>query len=182
MGELRTHGEYPIDNPVQRGETQEKAAYAVSVDILLDLNRMRHQGFHKSRCVGLFTLGELSRINLGDHVNFDASTKWHLRHTDGAARMDTSLTKYLDKELRRPIRNSVRLREVRRTVDHDKELYDFSNAAKIADGGFKHAQQFNCPLARGELALIQANLIAHLPAEELTALLAKAAGEMNLVT
>jgi hypothetical protein len=96
--------------------------------------------------------------------------------------MDASLTEYLHKELRRPIRNSVRLREVRCSVDHDKELYDSSNAAKIADGGFKHGQQFNCHVARGELALIQANLIVHFPAKELTALLAKAAGEMNLVT
>jgi hypothetical protein len=127
-------------------------------------------------------LGELCRLNLGDHVNFDASAKWHLCHTDGAARMDASLTEYLDKELRRPIGNSVRLREMRCTVDHDKELYDSSNAAKIADGGFEHGQQFNCHVARGELALIQANLIVHLPAEELTALLAKAAGEMNLIT
>ena len=78
--------------------------------------------------------------------------------------------------------NSVRLREVRCTVDHDKELHDSSNAVKIAGGGFKHGQQFNCHLARGELALSHANLIVHLSAEELTALLAKAAGEMNLVT
>jgi hypothetical protein len=115
------------------------------------------------------------RLNLGDHVNFDASAKWHLCHTDGAARMDASLTEYLDKELRRPIRNSVRLREVRCTVDHDKELYDSSNADKIADGGFKHGQQFNCHVARGELTLIQPNRLAHFPAEELSALLAKAA-------
>jgi len=128
---------------------------------------------YRCRCVGPFTLGELGRLNLGDHVNFDASAKWHLCHTYGAARMDASLTEYLDKELRRPIRNSVRLREMRCTVDHDKELYDSSNAAKIADGGFKHGQQFNCHVARGELALIQANLIVHLPAEELTALLAQ---------
>ena len=96
--------------------------------------------------------------------------------------MDASLTQYLDKELRRPVRNSVKLREVRCTVDHDKEVHDSSNAAKIADGGFKHGQQFNCHVARGQLALIQANLIAHLAEEDLTALLAKAAGEMNLVT
>ena len=137
---------------------------------------------YRCRCVGLFTLGELCRLNLGDHVNFHASAKWHLCHTDGAARMDASLTEYLDKELRRPIRNSVRLREVRCTVNHDKEPDDSSNAAKIADGGFEHGQQFNCYVARGELALIHANLIAHLPAEELAALLAEAAGEMNLVT
>jgi hypothetical protein len=96
--------------------------------------------------------------------------------------MDAPLTEYLDNELRRPIRNSVRLREVRCTVDHDKEPYDSSDAAKITDGGLEHGQQFNCHVARGELASIQADLIAHLPAEELTALLAKAAGEMNLVT
>src|SRR5436853_1850117 len=136
---------------------------------------------YRCRCVGLFTLGELCRLNLGDHVNFDASAKWHLCHTDGAARMDASLTEYLDKELRCPIRNSVRFCEVRRAVDHDKELNDSSNAAKIADGGFKHGQQFNCHVARGDLTLIQANLFAHFPAEELTALLAKAAREMNLV-
>src|SRR5436190_1003278 len=88
---------------------------------------------------------------------------------------------HLHKVFRRPIRNSVRFREVRCAVDHDKELYDSSNAAKIADGGFKHGQQFNCHVARGELPLIQANLFAHFPAEELTALLAKAAREMNLV-
>jgi hypothetical protein len=62
-----------------------------------------------------------------------------------------------------------------------EELYDSSNAAKIADGGFKHGQQFNCHVARGELTLIQANLLAHFPAEELSALLAKAARQMNLV-
>jgi hypothetical protein len=96
--------------------------------------------------------------------------------------MDASLTEYLDKELGRPVRNSVRLREVRCTVDHDKEPDDSSNAAKIAGGGFEHGQQFNCHVARGELAFIHANLIAHLPAEELAALFAKAAGEMNLAT
>jgi hypothetical protein len=71
---------------------------------------------------------------------------------------------------------------VRCTVDHDKELYDSSNAAKIADGGFKHGQQFNCHVARGDLALLQANLAAYLSTKGLTILLAKAAGEMNLVT
>ena len=96
--------------------------------------------------------------------------------------MDASLTQYLDKELRRPVHNSVKLREVRCTVDHDKEVHDSSNAAKIADGGFKHGQQFNCHVARRELALIHADLIVHLPAEELAALLSEAAGEMNLVT
>ena len=96
--------------------------------------------------------------------------------------MDASLTQYLDKQLRRPIRNSMRLREVRCTVYHDKEPDDSANAAKIADGPLKHGQQFNCHVARGELGLLQANLIAHFPAEELTALLAKAAAEMNLVT
>src|SRR5439155_25827584 len=136
----------------------------------------------RCRCVGLLTVGELCRLNLGDHVDFDASAKWHLRHTDGATRMDASLTEYLDKELRRPIRNSVRLRDVRCTVDHDKGLYDSSNAVKIADGGFKHGQQFNCHVARGELALLQANLPAYLSTKGLTILLAKAAGEMNLVT
>ena len=145
---------------------------------IVDLSRVNY----RCLCVGLFTLGELCRLNLGDHVNFNASAEWYLCHTDGTARMDASLTEYLDKELRRPIRNSVGLREVWCTVDHDKELYDSSNTAKIADGGFKHGQQLNCHVARGELALIQANLIVHLPAEELTALLARAAGEMNLVT
>jgi hypothetical protein len=124
----------------------------------------------------------LRRLKLGDHVDFDASAKWQLCHTDGAARMDAPLAEHLNKEFRRPIRNSVRFREVRCAVDHDKELYDSSNAAKIADGSFKHGQQFNCHVARGELALIKANLLAHFAAEELTALLAKAAREMNLVT
>jgi hypothetical protein len=96
--------------------------------------------------------------------------------------MDAPLAEHLDKQLRRPIRNSVRLREVRRAVDHDKDSYDSSNAAKIADGGFQHSQQFYCDVARGYLALIHANLISHLPAEETTALLAKAAGEINVVT
>src|ERR1700686_3665187 len=101
----------------------------------------------------------LCRLKLGDHVDFDASAKWQLCHTDGAARMDAPLAEHLNKEFRRPIRNSVRFREVRCAVDHDKELYDSSNAAKIADGGFKHGQEFNCHVARGELTLIQANLL-----------------------
>jgi hypothetical protein len=96
--------------------------------------------------------------------------------------MDAPLTEHLDKELRRPIRNSVRFRETRCTVDHDKELNNSSNAAKIADGGFKHGQQFNCHVARGQLTLIQAYLVAHFPAEELTALFAEAAGEIILIT
>src|SRR5262249_54036580 len=37
------------------------------------------------RISGLVTFGELCRLNLGDHVNFDASAEWHLCHTDGAA-------------------------------------------------------------------------------------------------
>jgi len=129
----------------------------------------------------IFDTSDWCRLDLGDHVDFDASAKWHLRHTDGAARMDASLTEYFDEELGRPVRNSVRLREVRCTVDHDKEFHYSSNAAKIADGGFEHGQQLNCHVARSELALIHANLIVHFPAEKLTALLAKAAGEMNLV-
>ena len=96
--------------------------------------------------------------------------------------MDPSLAQYLDKELRRPVRNSVRLREVRRAVHHDKEPDDSSNGAKIADGRLEHGHEFNCHVTRGELGLIDANLIAHLPAEELAALPAKTAGEMNLVT
>jgi hypothetical protein len=96
--------------------------------------------------------------------------------------MDAPLAEHLDKELRCPIRNPVRFREVRRAVDHDKELYDSSNAVKIARGSFQHSQQFNRHMTRGELALIQANLTAHLPAEKLTAILAKAAGQMYLVT
>src|SRR3974377_331350 len=99
------------------------------------------RGDYRFRCVRLFTFGEPCRLNLGDHVNFDARAKWHLCHTDGAARMDASLTQTPDKESRRPVRNSVRLREVRCTVHHDKELHDSSTAAKIAGGGFKHAQQ-----------------------------------------
>jgi DNA-binding MarR family transcriptional regulator len=136
---------------------------------------------YRCRCVGLLTLGELCRLNLGDHVDFDAYAKWQLCDTGGAARMDAPLAEDLDKQLRRPIRNPVRFRELRRAVDHDKELYDSSNSAKIADGGFKHGQQFNCHMACGELALIQADLIAHFPTEELTVYLAKAAGEINLI-
>src|ERR1700716_596002 len=124
----------------------------------------------------------LCRLKLRDHVDFEASAKWQLCHTDGAARMDAPLAEHLNKEFRRPIRNSVRFREVRCAVDHDKELYDSSNAAKIADGGFKHGQQFNYHVARGDLALLQANLPAYLSTKGLTILLAKAAGEMNLVT
>jgi len=71
------------------------------------------------------------------------------------------------------------VREVRSPLTMTKRLYDLSNAAKIADGGL--ATPNHCPMARGELHLIQANLFAHFPAEELTALLAKAAREMNLV-
>ena len=127
-------------------------------------------------------MGERRRLDLRDHVDFDAGTEWHLRHTDGAARMDASLAQHLEKELGRPVRNAMRLREVRRTVHHDKEADDSSNAAKVADGGFEHGQQLECHVARGELALIQGDLTAHFPAEELAALLAKAAGEMNLVT
>ena len=93
------------------------------------------------RCVGLFglfTLGKLCRLNLGDHVHFDAYAKRQLCHTDGAARMDALLAEHLDKEFRRPIRDFVRFREVWCPVDHDKELYDSSNVAKIAHGNFEH--------------------------------------------
>ena len=72
--------------------------------------------------------------------------------------------------------------KLRRAINHDEKLYDSSNLIKIAHSGFEHSQQFNGHPSCGELALIQAILIVHLPAEELTALLAKAAGEMNLVT
>jgi formylmethanofuran dehydrogenase subunit A len=86
-------------------------------------------------------------------------------HTEGAARMVALLAENLDKEFRRPIRDFVRFREVWRAVDHDKELYDSSNAAKIAHGNFKHGQQFNGHLPRRELGLIQDNLITYFPAE-----------------
>lgn len=96
--------------------------------------------------------------------------------------MNASLTQHLHKELRRPVRNTVRVREVRSPVDHYEEPHNCTNAAKISDGSFQHAQHFNCYLARGELALIHANLITNLPAEELAPLLSKAPGEINLVT
>jgi len=32
-----------------------------------------------------------------DHVNFDARAEWHLRHTDGTARMDAPLAEHLNK-------------------------------------------------------------------------------------
>jgi hypothetical protein len=32
-----------------------------------------------------------------DHVNFDARAEWHLRHTDGTARMDAAVAEHLDK-------------------------------------------------------------------------------------
>ena len=86
-------------------------------------------------------MGELYRVNLGDHVNFDASTKWHLCHTDGAARMDASLTEYLDKELRRPIRDFVRFCEVRRAINYDEKLYDSSNVIKIAHSALEQCRE-----------------------------------------
>jgi hypothetical protein len=72
--------------------------------------------------------------------------------------------------------------EIRRTIDHDKKLYDSSNVIKIAHGGFEHSQQFNSHPSCGDLAFFQANLPAHLPTKGLTILLAKAAGQLNLVT
>ena len=67
----------------------------------------------------------LCRLKLGDHVDFDASAKWQLCHTDGAARMDAPLAEHLNKEFRRPIRNSVRFREVRCAVDYDNRALRF---------------------------------------------------------
>lgn len=96
--------------------------------------------------------------------------------------MDTPLAEYLDKQLGRPVRNLVRFHEVRRAVDHDIELHDSSNTAKITYSGFQHSQQFDCHMARRELCLIQTDLISHFPAEEIAAFLAKAAGKMNLVS
>ena len=59
------------------------------------MNRMRTIGSRKisdtndSEVIGVAALDylpwELCRLNLGDHVNFDASAEWHLCHTDGAA-------------------------------------------------------------------------------------------------
>jgi|GEM_PF-1996648 len=72
--------------------------------------------------------------------------------------------------------------EVRRAINHDQKLYDSSNVIKIAYSAFEHSQQFNCHPSCGDLALLQANLPAHFPAKGLTILLAKAAGQMNLVT
>jgi hypothetical protein len=72
--------------------------------------------------------------------------------------------------------------EVRRTIYHDEKLYDSSDVIKIAHGGFEHSQQLNSDASCGDLALFQANLLAHLPTKGLTILLAKAAGQLNLVT
>jgi hypothetical protein len=72
--------------------------------------------------------------------------------------------------------------EVRRAIYHDEKLYDSSNVIKIAHGGFEHSQQLNCHPSCGDLALLQANLLAHLPKKRLTILFTKAAGQMNLVT
>jgi len=95
--------------------------------------------------------------------------------------MDAPLAENLDKEFGRAVRDFMGFREVWRAVDYDKELYDSSDVAKIARGNFKHGQQFNGHLPRRELGSIQDNLVAHFPAEELTVLLAEAAGEINVV-
>ncbi|HXI26755.1 MAG TPA: hypothetical protein VNG71_23080, partial [Pyrinomonadaceae bacterium] len=58
-----------------------------------------------------------------------------------------------------------------------EKLYDSSNVIKIAHSAFEHSQQFNCHLSCGDLALF----LADLPTKGLTILLAKAAGQMNLV-
>jgi hypothetical protein len=76
----------------------------------------------------------------------------------------------------------VRFREFRRAINHDEKLYDSVNVIKIADSGFENSQQLNSHPSCGELALFHANLLAHLPTKGLTILLAKAAGQMNLVT
>jgi hypothetical protein len=57
---------------------------------------------------------------------------------------------------------------------------DSSNAIKIVHSGFEHSQQFNYHPSRGDLALLQANFLAHLPAKGLP-ILAKAAGQINAV-
>src|SRR5207237_9627218 len=95
----------------------------------------------------------LCRLKLGDHVAFEASAKWQLCHADGAARVDAPLAEHLNKEFRRPIRNSVRFREGGCAVDHDKELYDSSKAVKLAYCCFQHGEHFNFKLHRGELVL-----------------------------
>jgi len=46
---------------------------------------------------GLYTSTNLCCRKFRDHVNFDACAKWHLRHTDGTARMDAPLAEHLDK-------------------------------------------------------------------------------------
>jgi len=76
-----------------------------------------------------------------DHVD-SGSAKWQLCHTDGL-RDGCPVAETLNKEFRRPIRNSVRFREVRCAVDHDKGFTIFSNAAKIADAALSTAN-INC--------------------------------------
>lgn len=48
--------------------------------------------------------------------------------------------------------------------------------------GFEHSQQFNGHISCRGLALLQADLLAHLPTKGLATLLAKATRQMNLVT
>jgi hypothetical protein len=58
----------------------------------------------------------------------------------------------------------------------------FAGPERSQDRQWRLSARPTIQLPRGALALIQTNLVAHFPAEELTALLAKATGEMNLVT
>ena len=83
-----------------------------------------------------------------------------------------------------PIARAADAAAIRRSF---ARLTDSTPAARIgvkrAHAALRSARPIiQLPVARGELALIQTNLVAHFPAEELTALLAKATGEMNLVT
>ncbi len=45
---------------------------------------------------GLYTSTNLGCRKFRDHVNFDACAEWHLRHTDGTARMDAPLAEHLN--------------------------------------------------------------------------------------
>jgi len=55
---------------------------------------------------GLSTSTNLCCTKFRDQVDFDARAEWHLRHTNGTARMDAPLAEYLDQLAQMPpIRN-----------------------------------------------------------------------------
>jgi hypothetical protein len=73
-------------------------------------------------------------IYVNDHLNLNAASEWHLRHTYGAAGMGSAVTKNFKQQFRSAIGNYVRFGKMRRAVYKDDQFHDTPHVVQVTDG------------------------------------------------